>query len=91
MLSFRERKTLRELQRRLLVDDPDLERSFRDAPLRRSVGRRWRLSITVVIACVFGVVMLLLGSPASALGIGVVAWLAWHVWLCPDDADHEKP
>ena len=91
MLSFRERRTLRELQHRLLADDPDLERSFRDAPLRRSLGRRVRFALTVVTACVFGVVMLLLGSPASALGIAVVATIAWATWLRPEDADHEKP
>lgn len=91
MLSFHERKTLRELQHRLLADDPDLERSFRDAPLRLSVGRRVRLALTVVISFAFGAVMLLLGSPASALGIAVVAVAAWFMWIRPDDADHEKP
>ncbi len=91
MLNFRERRTLRELQHRLLADHPDLERSFRDAPLRRSLGRRARLCLTVVIACVFGVAMLLLGSPASALGIAVVAWIAWVAWLRPENADHEQP
>jgi Flp pilus assembly protein TadB len=91
MLSFHERKTLRELQHRLFAEDPDLERSFRDAPLRRSPGRRWRLYATVVSACVFGVVMLLLGSPASALGIAAVAAVTWHVWLRPEAPDHEKP
>jgi hypothetical protein len=91
MLSFHERKTLRELQHRLLADDPDLERSFRDAPLRRSLGRRWRLYITVATASMSGVVMLLLQSPASALGIAVVAVVAWVAWLRPDDADHGKP
>ncbi|MDX3191668.1 DUF3040 domain-containing protein [Streptomyces sp. MN03-5084-2B] len=91
MLSFRERKTLRDLQHRLLADDPDLERSFREAPLRRSAGRRRRLFSTVIIAGVFAVVMLLLGSPGSALGIAVVAWLAWHGWLRPDEPITRNP
>ncbi|MEV4143458.1 DUF3040 domain-containing protein [Amycolatopsis sp. NPDC049691] len=91
MLSFHERKTLRELQHRLLADDPDLERSFRDAPLRRALGRRVRLALTVFTACAFGVVLLLLGSPASALGIAVVAVVSWLMWLRPDDAGHGKP
>lgn len=87
MLNFRERKALRELQHRLLTDHPDLERSFRDAPLHRPLWHRWRLCIIVITACVTGIVMLLLGSPASALGIGVVAWVAWHMWLRPGETD----
>lgn len=82
MLSDHEREALREIEHQLIVDDPDLEQSFR--ALRAPMPSTWpRTSYTVVIvvAALLGLVMLLAGSLVGVLtftAIGGSAWLIRH-------------
>ncbi|ONI92119.1 hypothetical protein ALI22I_05775 [Saccharothrix sp. ALI-22-I] len=89
MLSDHEQETLREIQRQLVVDDPDFERSFRalDAPEPTpTAGRRWLYPMVIAIASLLAILMLLAGSPGSALGYGLVAGLVWLAQYFHDTA-----
>lgn len=82
MLSDYERKTLREIQRQLLVEDPNFERSFRaiEAPASRSHRER-AYTAGIVIAALLAVVGLLVGSPGGVLAFSLIAvsvWFAKH-------------
>ncbi|MGH3756253.1 DUF3040 domain-containing protein [Actinophytocola sp.] len=78
MLSDHERETLREIQRQLVVDDPDLERSFRalekPTPTRTPPPQgRWAYTAGIAVAAVLAVVLLLAGSLGGALAFAVIA------------------
>jgi len=81
VLSDREQDTLRELQRRLVAEDPDFARSFDDVRLRHSTYSlqwayampRWVYPTAIVAAVALGVLMLLLGAPGTALGFAALA------------------
>ena len=89
MLDDHERETLREIQRRMFVDDPDFERSFRalGAPAREPVAvppgpHRWAYAVVIGIAALLATVLLLAGSVGGALAFTVIAaavWLARHL------------
>lgn len=78
MLSDHERKALREIQRQLLVEDPNFERSFRaiEAPTSRS-HRELAYPAGIVIAALLAVVGLLVGSPGAVVAFSVIAVLVW--------------
>lgn len=78
MLSDHERETLRRIQRELVVDDPDLEQSFRafeeTAPTQPPPPRgRWAYTAGIVVAATLAVVLLLAGLPGGALAFAVIA------------------
>ncbi len=77
MLNDRERKTLREIQHQLSVDDPDFERSFRAVALPPPGHRRLAYTAVIVLAALLGIVMLLAGSPGGALAFAAIVGLAW--------------
>ena len=78
MLSDHERRTLREIQRHLIVDDPDFERSFRAWEAATSPARyRWVYTTLVVVTAVLVPVMVLAGSAGGALAFAVVAGTLW--------------
>ena len=81
MLSDHELKTLRELERRLLDDDPDFPRSFDTRAQRLGRPRPGLPSITAVaVAVVLGAVLLMAGAPGAALGLVTVTGLLWLAW-----------
>ncbi|GAB1516143.1 DUF3040 domain-containing protein [Actinophytocola sp. KF-1] len=79
MLSDHERKTLREIQRQLVVDDPDFERTFRTlaAPAPGPTLRWWTYTAVIVIAAVLATVSLLAGSVGGTLAFSVIAGAVW--------------
>ena len=80
MLSDRERKTLRELERQFRADDPAFSRSF-DVRARRTGRSRIGTAAAVVTAVLVVALMLVSGSLGGALALAVVTgllWLAWH-------------
>ncbi len=78
MLSDHEQETLREIQRHLVVEDPEFERSFRafEGPISQP-RYRWVYTTLVVITVALTLVMLLAGAPAGALASAVVAVVLW--------------
>ncbi len=89
MLSDHERETLREIQRQLVVEDPDFERSFhtlaeQPAGPAESSGPagptasppaevRWAYTVVIVVALLLAAVSLIAGSLGGMLAFGLVA------------------
>ncbi|MGH4008272.1 MAG: DUF3040 domain-containing protein [Pseudonocardiaceae bacterium] len=74
MLSDRERETLHQIQRRLLVEDPGFVQSFDADALRLPRGRRrWAYPVAIVVAVTLCVLMLLAQSPGTALAFAALA------------------
>ena len=81
MLSDREQQALHEIERRLLIEDPGFARAF-DAEAERIRPRPadvawWVYTIVLGLSSTFAVVALMVGLPASALALLIVAALAW--------------
>lgn len=84
MLSDHEREALQEIQRQLLVEDPDFARSFEMAGQRSPHSRHRRAcTVSVVLALVLSLLMLIAGLPGTALllaaGAALIA-VARHRW-----------
>ncbi|MFI7680470.1 DUF3040 domain-containing protein [Actinophytocola sp. NPDC049390] len=78
MLSEHEQATLREIQRHLTVDDPDLEKSFRDfAATPPSARYLWVYTTLVVVSAVLATAMLLVGAFGGAVAFAVIACALW--------------
>jgi hypothetical protein len=93
MLSNNERERLHELERQLIVDDPDFERSFHElgaASPEPPALRRLGYTAVIVVATFLALLMLVAGSPGGAFVFGLVAgsvWLAQYF----HDAANRKP
>jgi hypothetical protein len=88
VLSDHERKTLAEVERRLIADDPEFAQSFRarQTSLQRDPHRRGA-TIAAVAAVLLVVLMLLAGSLVGALGSVVTTALIWAMWRYSMDTD----
>lgn len=82
MLNDHERETLREVERRLLADDPAFARAFRarQTHLRHHHSRRRGAIVAVVIAVLLAGLLLALGSFGGALICVVAVWVIWAMW-----------
>ncbi len=81
MLSDHERKTLREVERQLMLADPGFAQSF-DTGAQRLRGDppglpRWAYMILLVISSAFGLILLVAGSLSGALAFAAVTGLIW--------------
>lgn len=81
MLSDRHRqRPLRETQRQLIVDEPDVERSFRalTAPEPNPPARhRSAYPAVIIVAALLAMIMLVTGSPGGAFTFGLIAGSVW--------------
>ena len=78
MLSDHEWRTLREVERRFLTEDPEFTRSF--ATRAQHLGRAQGcvgIKIFLVAAVLLGALMLVAGSPSGALAFAAGAALIW--------------
>ena len=75
MLNDHERKTLREVERQFLVEDPEFTRSFatRAQRLERRHLDGGLVKIAIVAAVLLGALMLVAGSPSGALAFAAVS------------------
>jgi hypothetical protein len=85
VLNDHERETLREVERRLLADDPAFARAFRARQthlLHHHHHRRRRRGaiVAVVIAVLLAGLLLALGSFGGALMCAVAVWVIWAMW-----------
>jgi Protein of unknown function (DUF3040) len=102
VLDDREREALHEIQRQLLVEDPGFAQSFdtetqaldtqtqrvhRGAP---DVTRR-TYTILLVLSSTYGVILLLAGSPISALMLAAMAALIWEARRRRGGTSHQRP
>ncbi|MGW4424229.1 DUF3040 domain-containing protein [Streptosporangium sp. NPDC004631] len=95
MLSDREREALREIQCRLLVEDPGFAQSF-NADVRR-LNRAspdltwWTYTNLLVLSLTFGVILLMAGTPVGALMFTVTAAALWQARRRRDRSGHPRP
>jgi hypothetical protein len=81
VLNDHERRTLREVEQQIMVDDPEFVCSFqaRQARLQRDPRRRGA-AIAAGVAILLAVFMLLAGSLTGAIASAVTTVLIWAVW-----------
>lgn len=92
MLSDHERRTLREVERRCMADDPAFTRSFQERQTRLSRRpHQTGAAIAIAVAALLTALMLIAGSPATALGLAAVTGLIWMAWRHSTDADRRTP
>lgn len=82
MLSDHEMRTLRELERRLLDDDPDFPRRF-DMRARRLDRRRRELRVATALVLALAAVLLVAGAPGAAFALVAVCGVVWLAWRWP--------
>jgi Flp pilus assembly protein TadB len=83
VLSDHERKTLREVERRCMADDPDFTRAFAAGQTRLSRHpHQLAVSVLVVAAVLLTVFLLVAGSLAGAVTVaastGLIMWAVRH-------------
>ncbi len=93
MLSDRERETLREVERRLLSEDPGFTRSFEARAQRLPRGTRGGVGLKIFLAAglLLSAFVLVTGSAAGAVAFATATGLIWVVWRFADDAPQQSP
>ena len=89
MLSDYERKTLREVERQLMVEDPEFVRSFHaheQHPARdhHRPTNKIAIVVAVLLSALLSVLLLITGVLSSALTFAAVAGLIWATWRYSD-------
>lgn len=82
MLSDREWQRLRDVERRILADDPDFARSFETSAeeLGRSPLDGLGLQIFLVCGALVSGLLLVTGSVSGALGFAAATLAIWCAW-----------
>ena len=92
MLSDHERKTLREVERQFIAEDPEFNRAFEARQTRLSRHpHRLGAGIAVVVAALFTAFLLVAGSLAGALAFAVATGLIWVAWRHSADTERRAP
>jgi hypothetical protein len=91
VLSDNERKTLLDVERQLMAEDPEFARSFHDQ-LRHEpatqVGSNGK--IAVAVAMLFSAILLLAGFVASALTCVILTGVFCAMWWCSKGSDPKE-
>jgi hypothetical protein len=92
VLSDRERKTLREVERRLLIEDPEFARSFA-ARAQRLPGPAGPLGIKIflIAGLLVSAFVLVAGSLGGAVAFATATGLIWLTWRWAGEADPNGP
>ena len=87
MLSDRERETLREVERRILDEDPRFARAFEARAQRLPCGNPGGVGMTILLVAgvLLSMLVLVAGSWGIALALALATGLTWLV-LRLDDA-----
>jgi Protein of unknown function (DUF3040) len=92
VLSDHERETLREVERQLMVEDPEFACSFEAGQTRLSRHpHRPGVRIALVGAALFTALMLVAGSLVGALVFAFVTGLVGVAWRLPADTEAQTP
>ena len=91
MLSDHERKTLLDVERRFIAEDPEFARSF-DAQLhqRPAAPHGSNGKIAVAVALLFSAILLLAGFAAGALTCVILTGLFCAMWWCSKGSDPKE-
>jgi hypothetical protein len=92
VLSDHEWKTLRNVERQFLAEDPEFARSFdtRARQLRRQQADRVSVKIAMAAAVLLGGLMLVVGSPGGALAFAAMTGLMWLAWRHSHDSSRRS-
>jgi hypothetical protein len=92
VLNDREREALREVERRLLSEDPRFVRSFiaRAQRLPQASGARVGIKSFLFAGLLVCAVMLLIGSVPGALAFAVATGAIWLSWRFGPDAEQQS-
>lgn len=92
MLSDRDRERLREIQRRLVTEDPDFVREFATRPRQPVPRERYPDGVTLCLvgAISLSLLMLLGGWLLAALTLAICAWLISAAQRRLDDDDYHR-
>jgi hypothetical protein len=93
VLNDHERRTLREVERQFVVEDPEFARSFatRAQRLERRHLDGGLVKIAIVAAVLLGALMLVAGSPSGALAFAAGAALIWLARQHSNDTRSRSP
>jgi Protein of unknown function (DUF3040) len=95
MLSDHERKTLLDVERRFLAEDPEFARSFDAQRLRRlrqpAAPRGSNGKIAVAVALLFSAILLLAGFPGGALACVITTAVTCAAWWFLEDSEPRAP
>lgn len=92
MLSDHEWKTLREVEHRMLTEDPEFTRSFDTRAQRlRDRSDRWGLRIFIVIGLLLSALTLATGSLSGAMAFAFTTGLIWVAWRFSVATDPQAP
>lgn len=92
MLSDREWKTLRDVERRMLTDDPQFARSFATSAEELGRGHLDGLGLQIFLVCgaLVGALLLVAGSLAGALGTAAATGSIWWAWRSSTTGSHRS-
>ena len=93
MLSDRERETLREVEARILNENPEFARTFqaRAQRLPRVSTGGVGIKIFLVVGLLLSALMLVVGSLTGALAFAIATGLVWLMWRFAGDAGQQSP
>ena len=92
MLSDHERKTLLDVERRFIAEDPEFARSFDDQLHQRPAAPHGSNGkIAVAVALLFSAILLLAGFPSGALACVITTGVTCTIWWLLKDPDPERP
>src|SRR6188508_329810 len=89
MLSDHERKTLLDVERRFIAEDPEFARSFDDQLHQRPEAPHGSNGkIAVAVALLFSTILLLAGFPGGALACVITTAVTCAMWWYLEDSEH---
>jgi Flp pilus assembly protein TadB len=92
VLSDHERKTLREVERQLMIEDPKFTRAFETRQTAMSRHPLWlAANIAVVVTALLAALMLAAGSLAGALAFAFTTPVIWVTWRHIARTDRRAP
>jgi hypothetical protein len=93
VLSDRERETLREVEARILNEDPEFARTFHARAERLSQISTGGLGIKIflVVGLLLGALMVVVGSLTGALAFAIATGLVWLMWRFAGDVGRRSP
>ena len=88
MLSDNDRKTLLDVERQLMAEDPEFARLFHDQLRQRPATQGGSNGkIAVAVAMLFSAILLLAGFAAAALTCVIVTGVFCAMWWCSKGSD----
>lgn len=92
MLSDHERKTLHEVERQLMLEDPEFARSFHGGEQHPPRGHhrpadKIAIVVAVLLSALLSALLLVAGLLSGALTFAAVAGLIWAAWRYSDSTN----